>query len=408
MRLRPLLLIRVATKDLQHGWQSTSCLIVAVLVALLPLLLLYGLKYGIVSNLIENLNKDPRVREIRLNGDQELSKEWFEALANDERVGFILPRARYLAASARLGGPNSRRMLDSRIIPTNENDPYLQGKPPPKGLSQAVLTERAAVETGVEVGKSVTMVIGRIYNGEREVRRINLEVVGIVPRNILQTNDIFLSPELEQIVELWREGFAVPELGWPGLREESNLSTASKETYSSFRLFAQDIRYVSYLRNLLLRDGLDIITRSSEIERTLAIESALGWVFLAVTTLSAAGFLLTLGLHLAASVVEKARELSVLRLLGFTTAEISLIPSIQGILIATVGSAVSCTVALMAQPIVNSHFEGLADLEGEVSRLDLTSIGITLVASALAGGIAGSFAGLKAANLEPTEGLRRD
>ena len=408
MRLRPLLLIRVATNDLHHGWQSTLCLMVAVLVALLPLLLLYGLKNGIVTNLIENLNKDPRVREIRLNGDQELTKDWFYALANDDPVGFILPRARYLAASARLRGPNSRRMLDSRIIPTNENDPYLQGQPPPKGLYEAALTERAAVEVGVATGEIVTMVIGRIDDGEREVRSIDLKVVGIVPRNILQTDDIFLSPDLEQIVELWREGFAVPELGWPGLREESTLTAGSKETYSSFRLFAQDIRHVSYLRNRLLRDGLDIITRSSEIERTLAIESALGWVFLAVTTLSAAGFLLTLGLHLIASVVEKARELSILRLLGFTTAEISLIPSIQGILIAIVGSAVSCTIALMAQPVVNKYLEGLADLEGDVSRLDLTSIGITLVASALAGGIAGSFAGLKAAKLEPTKGLRRD
>ena len=405
--LRSGIIFSIAAKDLRHGWQATICLIVAVAVALLPLLVLYGLKSGVVTNLIDELNSDPRVREVRLSSDQILSQDWFGDLANDARVGFILPRARYLAASARLRGPSSRRALDSRIVPTTAGDPYLEGLAVPTGLGEAVLTERASLETGVETGGIVNVLIGRIVDNEQKGMKLDMTVIGVIPRGRLQTDDIFLASEVEQNVEHWREGFAVPEYGWPGVRE-NRVSNANEEQYASFRLFADSIRDVPGLRDRLLKDGLDVETRSSEIERTLAIEAGLGWVFVAITGLSAAGFLLTLGLHLAASVVEKARELSLLRLLGLQSIEMSLIPSVQGIIIAFIGSGIAGIMALAAQPMMNRSLAGLAGLLGDVSRLTVGDVAVAVLAASVVGAVAGSFAGSRAAALEPTKGLRRD
>ncbi len=405
--LRGRIILRTAALDLRHGWQTTVCLTVAVLVALLPLLVLYGLKSGVVTNLIDELNGDPRVREIRLSSNQSLPVEWFKDLAADDRVGFLLPRARYLAASARLRGPESRRMLDSRIVPTGPGDPYLGDLAVPEGPGQAVLTERAALESGVKTGGIISVVLGRIVDGRQEGKRLDMEVIGVIPRDVLQTDDIFVASDIERMVERWREGFAVPELGWESAREDRP-SDANENQFASFRLFAASIRDVTGLRDRLLRDGLDVETRSSEIERTLAIESGLSWVFLSITALSAAGFLLTLGLHLAASVVEKARELSLLRLLGMKGREISLIPSVQGVMIAFAGSAVAGVAALMAQPMMNASLAGLAGLRGDVSRLTPGNVALAVLAASAVGAAAGIFAGSRAAALEPTKGLRRD
>ncbi len=406
-RIRALILFRLASRDLLHGWQTTACLVAAVAVALVPLLILYGLKLGIVTNLIDSLRSDPRVREIRLIRDQSLSAEWMENLRDDPRVGFLLPRARYLASSMRLKGPDARRLLDTRMIPTSSGDPFLLEKEIPYGFHQIALTERVSVQSGAGTGDKVTLSILRIVGESRESERHDVTVVGVVDRDILQTDDVFVSPELEYAIERWREGFPVPQLGWEGAAGRSDTAAVGRQ-FASFRLFARDVRDVPELRDRLLADGLDVETRSSEIERTLAIEAGLGWVFITVTILSAGGFLLTMGLHLAANVVEKARELSVLRLLGMRSSELSIMPSLQGSMIAAAGAAVACTVAGMAQPIVNATLSGLAGLEGDVSQLNMTDFVIAVLAASVAGSLAGSIAGIRAAALEPAQGLRRE
>jgi putative ABC transport system permease protein len=401
------LIVPIALRDLRHGWQSTACLTVAVAVALVPLLLLYGLKLGVVSNLIDTLREDPRIRELRLVREQPLSQDWFDQMAERPDVGFLLPRARYLAASVRLRSTGARRPLDSRMVPTAENDPFLVGLPVPSGFGTVILTERAAIELEAESGSTVTFEVLRQAEEQREIQRIPVTVIGIIPRRLLQTDDVFISPELESAVERWREGYSVPELDWVGQRGD-DVTDAEGRTFASFRLFASDVRSVPQLRDTLLANGLDVETRSIEIEQTLAIEAGLGWVFLTVSVLSACGFFLTLGLHLVAAVVEKSRELSVLRLLGLSSLEMSLMPSLQGLLISASGASVACLFAWLAQPVLNTSLEGLAGLSGEVSRLGRGDLALATFAAGIAGAIAGSVAGLRAAALEPTRGLRSD
>ncbi|MWB77051.1 FtsX-like permease family protein [Pseudooceanicola sp. 216_PA32_1] len=407
MSLRLGLLFRLARRDLLHGWQAAGCLCIAVTVALLPLLLLYALKFGVVNNMISSLRDDPRVREIRLMRDTELTEAWFADLADDPRVAFLLPRARYLAGSVRLRGPDSRSMLDSRMIPSVTGDPYLAGGPAPAGLSEAVLTERAAIETGVRTGGTITFVILRTVGEQRESLRHEVTVVGTIPRDLLQTDDVFVAPELEGAIERWREGFAVPELGWESARAGTRLDAGAR-SIASFRLFARDVRDVPGLRDRLLQDGLDVETRASAVETALEIETGLTWIFFAISSLASAGFLLTLGLHLAASVVEKSRELSLLRLLGLSSAEISLMPSLQGMMIALTGSVAAALIALGLQPLINRGLEGLAGLSGRISEIAPHHLLVATLTATAAGAAAGCLAGYRAARLEPTKGLRHD
>ena len=394
----------LAKRDLLHGWQAAACLVVAVTVALLPLLLLFALKFGVVNNLIGSLRDDPRVREIRLIRDLSLESEWLEDLRSDNRVAFLLPRARYLAGSVKIRSHDSRRPLDSRMIPTADGDPYLAGMRVPIGLDQVVLTKRASIELNAGLGDPIVLDIQRVVDEMRERVRHEGKVIGIVPRDLLQTDDIFVSPELESAIERWREGFSVAELGWQGVREK-RVEDESARNFASFRLFARDVRDVPGLRDRLLGAGLDVETKAAAVETALEIETGLNWIFLSVTALASAGFLLTLGLHLAATVVEKSRELSVLRLLGLSSLELSLMPSMQGMIIAASGAAIAALVAFSIQPTINGTLVGLAGLQGQISALKPLHLLIAILAATSAGGLAGCVAGYRAAKLEPAQGL---
>jgi len=397
----------LAWRDLRHGWPVTLCLVVAVIAALLPLLLLYGLRNGIVTNLIDDLRSDPRITEIQLVRDEQLSQDWFDALAQDPRVGFLLPRARYLAASVRLRSAEGRDILEPRMIPSAAGDPLLAGLPVPQGLTQIVITERVAIEGVLAPGDSAELIVLRQVGDERQSLRSAVQVLAVLPRDMLQTDDILVDSALESAIERWREGFAVPELGWEGVREDG-ATDASARSYASFRLYAADLRAVPGLRDSLLAQGLDVETRAEDIEATLAIEAGLGWVFAAVSVLTAVGFVLTLGLHLAAGVIEKVGEITLLRLLGMGSGELALFPSLQGVMIAGAGGVAAALLAVAVQPPVNRWLDGLGGLEGQVSRLPLPDLALAALVVALAGGVSGIVAGARVAGIEPVRGLRND
>lgn len=401
------MVFRLARRDLVHGWQSTACLVVAVAVALIPLLLLYGLKFGVVNSLIDTLRSDPRILEIKLVQDAELDPDWMADLQANPQAGFVLPRGMHLATSVRLRSQNAHSILEPRIVPTAPGDPLLEGITQPTSMTEIIVTERVQIESMAEIGDTVELITMRLVGEERQSERLNVTIVDVLPRDVLQTDDIFVVAALEVAVENYRLGFAVPELNWPAADENRGLVPDNK-TFASFRLYARDIRDVPELRDQLLADGYDVETRADEIERTLAIEAGLGWVFLVISTLAAAGFLLTLGLHLAAAVVEKARELSLLRLLGLSGSELSLLPSTQGAIIGLSGAVLACILTGLAQPIMNSLLHGLAGLEGQVSQLAFGHFLFAAIVSSLAGGAAGIMAGFRSARLEPTKGLRRD
>lgn len=397
----------IAMRDLAHGWRAASCLILAVAVALLPVLVLGGLRQGVVDTLIDRLRTDPRVLEIRPSQDLALSANWFAEMGQDPRVGFLLPRARYLASSVRMRGPDSRDILEPRLVPTAPGDPLLAGLSVPVGLGQTVLTERLSIASGAGPGDEVTLIVQRQDGERRESAQVTVSVVDVLPRDMLQADDIFVDPVLETAIERWREGFAVPLLGWQAIqaRRADNPATAS---FASFRLYARDIRDVPGLRDDLLRGRLDVSTRSEEIEMALAIESGLGWVFSVVTLFVTAGFVLTLGLHLAAGVIEKAREYALLRLMGFRSWTVAAMPACQGAVIAAAGAGMAGAAAMLAQPHVNHRLEGLAGLEGPMMALGPVEILGAMGLAALAGAISGVVAGWRAARLQIAEGLRHD
>lgn len=407
--VHPLLVGRIVWRDLLHGRTSAILLSLAVTAALLPLLLLYGLRSGIVDNMIEELRSNPGTREIVIMREASpgLAPGWFDSMATDPRVGFLLPRTLHLASPVEMKGPASRTYLEGRMLPTAAGDPLLTGKTVPIGLEKVAITDRVARRAGVKPGDLLEVSVRRNVGDSSQVRTVEMAVVAVLEGGVLQTDDILVDGAFEQAVERWRLGFAVPELGWPAAREDMP-PQAGQRSFPGFRLYARDVRDVPSLRDMLVGMGLNVRTASAQIERALLIESGLGWVFRTVAAMSGLGFLLTLALHLLASVTEKIREFSVLRLLGMSATDLALLPSLQGIVIAGAGAVLASALALLSQPQINILLDGMAGLNGDVSRVTVTHVACGIGASLLVGAVAGVIAGLKVARLEPAAGLRRD
>ena len=395
---RPVVL-NLALRDLTHGWQSSICIVAATAAALAPVLILFGLYFGIISNMISTLTEDPRVREITLVGEDRLDQGFFDDLRDDPNVAFVQPRTAFLASIVRL--KTRRDIIDVNLFPTADGDPLLAEGDVPQGYDQIALSEFAAIDLDAKVGDVIEMRFGRGDDGAP--KRHELTVVSIVPSRWVKSDAAFVSVPLLSAVEAWRQGFEVPALGWEG-----DPAPEMDALYSGFRLYAEDVRSVPPLVERLKGTGENIKSDTLNVEKTLLLEDALGLIFLIVTLLASIGYATTLSLHLAASVVEKSRELSMLRLLGMSSREISILPSIQGASLAGVGALLAGATVYLVQPIINSRLEGLAGLEGRIFVVSVSHFLLAIAITAVIGILSGLTAGYLAARLEPSQGLRND
>lgn len=400
---RAVLIASISVRDLAHAWPASVCLALGVTAALAPLLLLFGLNFGFVNGLIEQLRTDPRILELRPVGQHELTESWFDQMAADPRVAFVLPRTRYLASSATLRADSFDGVLDVELVPSAPGDPLVEPAPTPVAWDSVVLSASAAATANVEAGGDIVLQIFRMSGERRENVRRSFQVAAVLDRGLMERDAVLTSPAFVDAVERWREGAAVPTLDWPG-----DAAVGARQSYASFRLFARDVRDVPSLRDDVVAMGIDVRTRAESIASALAIEKGLGWVFAIVTALVSAGFVVTLALHLAAAVIERARELAILRLLGFGPFEVSLIPFFQGLTIAFAGSVAAALAILLAQPLLNARLAQLIAFPYDLSDLRPAHAFIAVAAASLAGAGAGVVAGWQAAKLEPSDGLHRE
>jgi len=396
-----MMLTSIAWRDLVHNPLSTICLVLGAAIALSPVLLLFGLNYGFVNRLIEQLREDPRTRELRPVGQYELSIDWFAERSLDPRVGFVLPRTRYLASTTQLRSPNARGIHDAELIPTAVGDPLIPKDISISGIDKIAVSASTAANTSVSNGDELTLMFSRRTAEGRQSVRLKATVVTVLDRSAYQRDAVFALPELVDHAERWREGEAVPSMG---KRWAEGTDPKPRTSYASFRMFAKDVRDVPSLRDAMIDMSIDVRTEEAAISRALAIEKGLGWVFIVILALSASGVLLTLGFQLAASIAEKASELAILRMMGMESVQLMAIPVIQGSIVGAAGASVAALAVLISQPVINDRLAGIAGLDGPLSELLVEHALVAILAMAFAGALAGGVAGRQAAS----EGLRRD
>jgi putative ABC transport system permease protein len=394
-------ILSLATRDYFHEWQISICFVLALAAVLGPMMVLFGLKFGIVGSMIEELVEDPVKREIRPVGSGHYDRVWMDKLRKRDDVAFVVPRIRGIASSLSAQSEAGSRILHLEVIPSAPGDPLLDPSlPAPDGLDKVVLSASAARKLQLSAGDTLEGSLVRTWQGRKERVVLPLEVVAIAPATAFRRDGLFASVMLVEALEDFRDGHAVPALGWGGS------PVLNERTYTGFRLYARSIYDVAALEDSFERSGIEVRTQAADIETVRRMDNTLSAIYWAIALIGLGGFSLSLGASLWANVDRKRKELSVLRLVGFRTGEIVLFPLMQGLYTAVFGWMLACGIYMAAAWSINAMLAPQLDKAQKICRLlpehYLVALGITLGAALLAA----ILAGLRAARVEPSEGLR--
>lgn len=401
MLKRFLKILRLASRDYAHEWQMSVCFVLALAAVLGPMLVLFGLKFGIVGGMVQALVEDPHNREIRPVGSGRYSQQWLDALAARDEVSFLVPRTRSIAASMELQGPANKRILRVELIPSAAGDPLLPpGMRPPMGHTGLILSANAAGKLGVQAGDTVDGSIARRFQGRKERAHLQLTVAAIAPPGAFARDGAFVSLQLLNALEDYRDGRAVPELGWSGSERKEPRS------YPGFRLYARSIYDVAGLKRGFEKRGIEVRTQAADIALVQRMDRNLSTIYWAIAVIGLVGFGLSLGASLWANVDRKRRDLAILRLVGFHTGDITWFPVLQSLYTALFGWLLAVLIYRGAAWVINDMLSSQLAAGQQVCVMlpehYAISLGLTLAAAALAA----TLAGWRSARIAPSDGLR--
>ncbi|MBM9536202.1 FtsX-like permease family protein [Desulfobulbus alkaliphilus] len=213
-----MLILRLAFKDLRHDWLLSICLVLAISSIIAPLLILFGLKFGTIETLRSRLIEDPKNREIRPIVTRSYPREWFENLEESiPGVSFIVPMTRQISTTLTAINTSAGVREQLSLMATADGDPLLleNGVAVPED-GECVLTEVAARGLEASVGEIITFETRRIIQGRSESGMLTLRVAGILEERASSLKTAFVSLDVVEAVEDFKDGRAVPTYGWSG------------------------------------------------------------------------------------------------------------------------------------------------------------------------------------------------
>jgi putative ABC transport system permease protein len=399
--MRLLKTLRLASRDYAHEWQMSACFVLALAAVLGPMLVLFGLKFGIVGGMVDQLVENPETREIRPVSSGRFTLDWFGNMARRSDIGFIVPRTRSIAATVELSSAESPRIVRTELIPSGPGDPLLPADNGlPSGVESIVLSLTAAEKLAVGVGDTVSASVKRRFNGRTERVHIKLTVAAIAPAAAFARDGAFADVQLVEAFEEYRDGRAVPELGWTGN------PSAEDRSYPGFRLYAKSIYDVDNLRSDLTGQGIEVRTKAADIALVMRMDRNLSAIYWAIAVIGLVGFSLSLGASLWANVDRKRKELSVLRLVGFRTGDIIWFPVTQALYTGVLGWLLAVGIYQAAAYTINHMLADQLSEGQQVCVLLPSHYVMALVVTVGAAVIAAALAGMRSARIEPSDGLR--
>jgi|GEM_PF-2482434 len=211
------LILSLASSDLRHEKVLNACLLLALTAVFAPLLILFGLKNGIVETMRDRLVEDPRNREIRPRTSQVFERAWLDTLQQHPEVAFVAPMTRQISTSvkARIAGQDN--LIDLDLLATDPGDALvLENEATIPTPGECVLSASAAEKLGAVPGNEIEIEVARYLDGQRSAVTVVHRCIGITSPRATGLPVLFATLDTLEAVENYRDGRAVPELGWPG------------------------------------------------------------------------------------------------------------------------------------------------------------------------------------------------
>ncbi|KTC64239.1 hypothetical protein AO262_30315 [Pseudomonas fluorescens ABAC62] len=392
--MRRSLIASLAWQDYRNDAWLSACSVLALVAVIAPLLVLFGLKFGLVSSLTERLQTDPATREIIPLGGGRFSSAFVQQLAQRSDVAFAVPRTRQIAATAQVG------TVSLEMLPTAPGDPLLGTQALPRGLDQIVLSHTAAEKLAARPGDFLDARFARQVAGRVEEQRTRVQVVAVLALEAFARDALFADSSLLEAAEDYRDGRAVPALGWAG----DAVAAGEQRVYPAFRLYARGLDDVEPLRRYFAEQNLLVSTQANTIAQVQSLSRNLSIVFWVIAALALAGAFAAIFAGALAAVARKRRELSVLRLLGFSTGALLLFVVVQALYSAGLAAVISAGLYGLAETALNTLF---VQVPGEyASHLLARHYVLALVAVLGVSAVAAACGGLRVARIQASEGIR--
>ena len=393
----------IALRDLWYDRRTTLVLMLTGAAIIAPLLLLFGLKNGVVWTLRQNLLQQPSNLEIVVYGSARLERDWFRAYAARPEVGFLLPKTRSINATLDLVNAKRRIVTAVEVIPTAPGDPLVPpGLAPLRRPGDVLVTATVAEKLELEPALPLSAVIKRIAQGTSEHVKIPLNVVGIVPESSLSRDAVFTTLDLLTAGEDYRDGI-LDVLDDPDALQGY---AAGRSEFAGARVYAAELDAVAPLAESIRADGIEIRTRAEKIATVQAFDRLLSFVFHVIAAIGTVGCALALGGALWVNVDRKRRSLALLRLFGFGSGAVTLVPLVQSVVITMAGFVFAYGIYLGGSQFFNQvlgqHLAG-GSYACRLSPQDSLVAAAVALAVALAAAVAG---GLRANRIAPAESLR--
>lgn len=429
----------LAMRDYRHEALLSACSVLGLAAVLAPLMVLLGVHRGVIAAMTERLLNDPRTLEVTPVGSGRYGPEWFGELSALPEVDFVVPQTRSIAATMHLRNPEKPGLgqVISPLTATGAADPLLLrwSMPPagwePAGASSApepgtapepptvgvLLSESTARKAGAASGTLLEGRVDRVRAGKRESASLPVRVLAVLPPEAHATDMMYVPLELLVATEDYRDGKAVPFLGWTGDTPRGSEADAAtledyagqirkQRQYASFRLYAKGLDDVAPLWRWFQERGIEVYVKAAEIENVKSLDRAFTLVFGLITGAAVFGFCASTASSALAGVRRKSRSLGIMRLIGFPRAGMLIFPVSQTMATGLFGFALASALYLGVAYSIDRLFA--ASLPGGEAVCTLPAgyaaavLGVVLLLCALSS----LSAAWQATTIEPSEVIR--
>ncbi|WP_413204840.1 FtsX-like permease family protein [Rhodospirillum sp. A1_3_36] len=344
--------VRMALKELGGEWPVSIALCLAVTAVAAPLLVLGGLHNGVIGGILGGLRDDPGARLIRLQatGSARFGPDWFAEVGAWPEVGFLSPATRWAATQVEVFDPSGHREARASLLPTAPGDPILAPEAPPiRATKEVAISADLARALDVAEGGGVLVEVTRKLNGLGQSVAVPLTVVSVAPAANFARNGIFLSLDLLEQIENYKDGFGAPLLGVDGKQ------APPRTHYPDFRLYARSVDTVMGLMERLgaAPYSLSLQAETGRIGFAMALDRNLGLVIAAVGGLGVFGLFGGVAAIQWSMAARRRRTIAILGLIGYRRGNLIALPVIQASALGLLGTLGSLGGAFAIQGLIN-------------------------------------------------------
>jgi len=373
---------KLALRDLYYDRKVSFCIIASLIAVIAPLLLLFSLKFGVVSQLRHQLINDPRNLEIKIIGNLNLDKNWFDWLQEQPETRFVVPLTRSLNTIADLSANQNggkKFVQDVEVIPTAVNDPLTeQALSKPHGVLLSALT---AEKLNVKQGDKINLVVTRSQNNQVEKAISELVVEGIVPETRFVRSGAFVQLETLLAMEDFRDGY----------------QTA---------IYANSLDDVAPLALKLRQKNIETSTEAKAIENVKAIDGVLNVIFMVIAATAVLGCVLSLIGAFLANIDRKRKEIALLRLFGFQSGAVILYLIMQALCLSSFAFVLSYFLFLSGSQVFNFVLGQNLSNDIFISSLNFIHLFIAFAIALCLAAIVAGIGARQAVKIQPAESLR--